>query len=80
MTKPDVAQGVVKDCQQAGIKRVWLYRVSGTGAVSPAAVEFCEKNGITVIPGFCPYMFLAGTQWFHRLHGAVLKLVGKYPK
>jgi hypothetical protein len=32
-----------------------------------------------VVPGFCPHMFLDGTPWFHRFHGALLKLVGKYP-
>jgi len=79
MTKPDTAETIVNDCWEAGIKRVWLYRAGGQGAVSPAAVDFCKKNGISVIPGFCPNMFLENTEWFHRLHGVLMKLTGAYP-
>ncbi len=78
MTKPEVAEKVVEDCREAGIARVWLYGTSGSSN-SPRAVEFCHANGIAVVPGFCPHMFLAGTSWGHRFHGALLKLVGKYP-
>lgn len=79
MTKPDAAGAVVEDCLQAGIQRVWLYGIAGKGAASPPVVEQCRKNGIAVVPGFCPYMFLPKTQWFHRLHGAFLKIAGLYP-
>jgi hypothetical protein len=79
MTQPDKAETIVNDCWQAGIKRVWLYRAGGQGAVSPAAVAFCRQNGISVIPGFCPYMFLENTGWFHRLHGVLMKITGAYP-
>jgi uncharacterized protein len=78
MTKPDVAEQVVKDCREAGIARVWLYGISGK-ANSPRAVEFCRANGIAVIPGFCPNMFLPNTAWYHRFHGALLKIGRKYP-
>jgi hypothetical protein len=79
MTKPDAAATVVKDCLEAGIKRVWLYRAAGQGAMSAAAVDFCRSNGISVVPGFCPYMFLPETPWFHRLHGFFLKITRSYP-
>jgi hypothetical protein len=54
--------------------------MGGPGAVNPSATEFCEKHGIQVVEGGCPYMFMTGSAWFHRLHGVVLKIVGKYPK
>ena len=79
MVPPNVADTVVKDCAKAGVKRVWFYRATGQGAVSPAALDFCEKNGMSVVPGQCPYMFLKGAAWFHRLHGAIWKILGKYP-
>ncbi|MGE5646637.1 MAG: CoA-binding protein [Acidobacteriota bacterium] len=79
MTRPDTAATVVNDCRQAGIKRIWLYRATGKGAVSDAAIDFCNRNGISVVPGYCPYMFLPQTQWVHRLHGAFLKITRKYP-
>jgi uncharacterized protein len=79
MTKPDAAETIVNDCWEAGIKRVWLYRATGQGAVTPAAVDFCRRNGIAVIPGYCPYMFLPETAWFHRMHGVFLKITRAYP-
>ena len=48
---------------------------AGEGAVSPQAVEFCKEHGIAVVPGECPYMFLSGEHWGHRLHGFVKKIV-----
>jgi uncharacterized protein len=62
MTAPAVTDRVVKDCADAGITRVWMYRGS------PSAVAFCEAHGMTVIAGECPMMFLPKVGWVHRLH------------
>ena len=80
MTPPARTDRVVRDCAEAGIKRVWMYRATGQGAVSADAVKFCEANGISVIAGECPMMFLPGGAWFHRLHGWVKKIAGSYPR
>jgi predicted CoA-binding protein len=80
MTKPEVTDVVVRDCANAGVKHVWMYRATGQGAVSNDAVKFCESNGMSVIAGECPFMFLPGTSWFHRFHGVVRKIGGLYPK
>ena len=70
---------VVRDCAEAGIRRVWLYRAAGKGAVSPEAVDFCRGNGILVVEGYCPYMFLPGAAFPHRAHGFLMKLAHRYP-
>jgi predicted CoA-binding protein len=80
MTKPDVTERVVRECHDAGIRDIWMYRGAGTGAVSPRAVEFCAANGMTVVAGECPFMFLPQTPWIHRFHGFCRKVVGSYPK
>lgn len=80
MTTPAATDGAVRDCVEAGVKRVWMYRGAGPGAVSRTAVEFCEANGISVVPGYCPYMFWNDSGFVHRLHGFVLKLIGQYPR
>ncbi len=80
MTTPAATDGAVRDCVEAGVKRVWMYRGAGPGAVSRTAVEFCEANGISVVPGYCPYMFWNDSGFVHRLHGFVLKLIGRYPR
>jgi len=79
MTGPAVSETVVRDCAQAGIQRVWMYRAGGKGAVSAKAVEFCRENGIEVVPGECPYMFLPRAG-FHRIHGFIRKITGAYPR
>ena len=79
MTPPEVTDMLVRECAQAGIARVWLYRGGGRGAVSPSAVKFCEDNGIDVIPGECPFMFFPETGFVHRFHGFVRKIAGAYP-
>ena len=80
MTLPALTDRVVRDCAEAGVKRVWMYRAIGKGAVSADAVKFCEANGISVIAGECPMMFLPGGAWFHRFHGWVKKIAGSYPR
>ncbi len=79
MTPAATTDTIAKDCADAGVKRIWMYRAAGQGAVSQAAVEFCQRNGIRVVDG-CPYMFLPNTPWFHRLHGFLVKITGNYPK
>jgi len=70
---------VVQDCAEAGIGQVWIYRAGGRGAVSPEAVAFCKQQGIRMVEGHCPFMFLPATAFPHRAHGFLLKLIRKYP-
>jgi predicted CoA-binding protein len=82
MTPANVTEAVVRDCAAAGVKHVWLHRGmgGGQGSVSPEAVQFCEANGIDVVAGFCPYMFLPGTPFFHGMHAFAKKVTGSYPR
>jgi uncharacterized protein len=79
MTPPQDTERVVRDCAEAGIRRVWMHRGGGQGAVSKEAVDLCHQKGIGLVEGYCPFMFLPGTPFFHRVHGFWLKLVGGYP-
>jgi predicted CoA-binding protein len=79
MTSPGVTETVVKDCAEAGIKRVWMYRAGGTGAVSMQAIAFCQEHGIQVVPGECPYMFLPHAG-LHRVHGFIRRISRSYPR
>jgi uncharacterized protein len=80
MTSPAVTDTVVKDCAPASIRRVWMYRAGGKGAVSPEAVRFCEEHAIQVVPGQCPFMFWPDAGTGHRLHGFIRKITGRYPR
>lgn len=80
LTAPEVSEQVARDCARAGVHRVWFYRAAGRGAVNPYASEFCAQNGIRIVEGECPFMFLPETPWIHRMHGACRKLLGRYPQ
>jgi predicted CoA-binding protein len=79
MTSPAVTEQVVRDCAEAGIHRVWMYRAVGAGAVSPSAIEFCNTQDIHVVPGECPYMFFPETGFVHRMHGFIKRITGTLP-
>jgi predicted CoA-binding protein len=80
MTSPEVTETVVRDCAEVGIRKVWMYRAGGKGAVSQKAVAFCEEQGMQTVPGECPLMFLPGTGGVHRFHGLFRKITGRFPR
>ena len=80
MTSPHVTETVVEDCARAGIRLVWMHRGIGVGAVSSTAVTFCRAQGMEVIAGECPLMFLSASGGVHRIHGFWHKITGRYPK
>ena len=79
LTSPAVTNSVVRDCAEAGIKRIWMYRGGGQGAVSEEAVEFCRAQGIELVPGQCPFMFLGPVRHVHWFHRLIFKITGSYP-
>jgi hypothetical protein len=66
LANPKVAEQIVQQCVDLGIKHVWMHCMMGTKpglaagmtSVSQAAVQMCRANGIAVIPGSCPNQFL----------------------
>jgi predicted CoA-binding protein len=80
MTAPAVTDRLVRDCEGAGIKQVWMFRGVGAGAASPSAIQFRESQGIPVIRGQCPFMYLPLGAWYHRFHGFVKRIAGSYPR
>ncbi len=79
MTSKKVTDQIVHDCAEAGIKRVWMYGGMAPGATTTTSIAFCAENGIDVVAGLCPYMFLAGTPAFHAPHRIWKKMTGSYP-
>lgn len=79
LTAPRDTERVVRDCAEAGIRRAWMHRGVGRGSVSQGAVDLCHKRGMHLVEGYCPFMFLPDTPFFHRVHGFLLKVSGNYP-
>jgi uncharacterized protein len=80
ITPPDAYERVIQDCAEAGVKQIWMRGVDGKSILSQKALQTCMENGIKFIEGYCPVMFLENAAIFHRFHGFILKLTGKYPK
>ncbi len=80
MTPSSQSCPIVAECAARGVKLVWLYKAVGGGAVSPEAVEACDKLGVRVIAGECPFMFFPNTQWFHKIHAGWRTLTGTMPR
>lgn len=68
MVPAEASAGVVQACIDRGVPRVWLHRGAGPSSVSEEAVALCHANGIDVVEGACPMMFLDDTAWIHRAH------------
>jgi predicted CoA-binding protein len=81
MVNRDKAIDIVRACIDRGIRRVWLFKGLGApGAVSDEAVQLCRDNGIEVVAGACPLMFLEPVGWFHRAHRAMRRINGSLAK
>ena len=70
-TAPGHAEGTMRECDELGIKQVWMHRSYGTGSVSSAATAYGRDHGITVIDGGCPLMFEPTADFGHK----VMKIV-----
>lgn len=68
LTPPGRTGEAVRDCLEAGVRRIWLHRGAGRGAASPEAVALCRQGGVEPVQDLCPFMALPGASWFHRLH------------
>jgi predicted CoA-binding protein len=63
------AVDIVRDCALAGVQKVWLFKgLGGDGAASDEVLRLCADNGMAVVAGACPLMFLTPVHGVHRLH------------
>jgi acyl-CoA synthetase (NDP forming) len=80
ITRPAITERIVRDCHEAGIRRVWMHRSTAKGSsVSVDAVEFCRRHDIAVIAGACPMMFGPGVDLGHTCLRLYLSLTGGLP-
>src|SRR5512143_506244 len=80
VTRPDAAERIVRDCGDAGARRVWMHQGMGKGtSVSAGAVEYCRQHDISVIAGACPMMYGPGVDFGHTCMRWVLRLTGGLP-
>lgn len=73
--QPAKTEKVVREAAAAGIKRVWMQQ----GSESPAAIQFCQENGIAEVHGDCIMMYAVNTG-MHKFHGWLWRVFGLGPK
>jgi len=78
-TRPSYAEGTMRECDELGIKLVWMHRMFGSGSVSDQATAYGRARGITVIDGGCPLMFPPTSDTGHRVLRAVGTVTGRVP-
>ena len=80
VTRPETTEQIVRDCDEAGVRRVWMHRGMGSGSsVSPRAVEYCRQHDFSVIAGACPMMYGEGVDFGHKCMRWMLGLTGGLP-
>ncbi len=79
MTPHDRMAAVMRECLQAGVRNIWLYK-GAVGSMDAEAVASARAEGALVVAGECPFMFLPDASWYHGVHAFVCKLCGVYPE
>jgi len=77
-TRPELAEGTMRECAELGITQVWMHRGPGAGSVSDAATAYGRQHGITVIDGGCPLWFAPVSDFGHKITRLVY--AGHMPK
>lgn len=76
---PEATDEAVRECNQAGVRNIWIYKSVVDGDAHEQAVETCRMRGSVVVEGYCPFMFLPHPGLFHRAHRLFMKVAGSYP-
>ena len=79
-TRPERALDTMRECEELGIKQVWMHRAFGTGSVSEEAAEFGRQHGLTVIDGGCPLMFEPVSDPGHKMMKWAFTMNGHVPR
>ena len=77
MTPRAQTEEAVRDCVSAGVRFVWLHKGAGRGSVTAGALELCDKHGLDVVPGACPYMFLESPGFVHSAHAFLRRVFAR---
>jgi hypothetical protein len=80
VTRPEVTERIVRDCTDAGVRRVWIHESVGKGSsVSERAVDYCHEHEVSVMAGACPMMYGTDVDFGHRCMRLILKITGGLP-
>jgi uncharacterized protein len=80
VTAPPITEQIVRDCDTAGVKDVWMHDnglfSKGNSSASTEAIAYCHDHHMNVIEGGCPMMFI---DIGHKCMRWILSGIGKLP-
>ncbi len=79
-TRPELAEAAMHECDELGIKHVWMHRSFGSGSVCDEATVYGREHGITVIDGGCPLMFGPTADFGHKVMRFIFTRTRKVPR
>ena len=80
ITRPEITERIVHDCDAAHVRRVWMHESLAKGSsVSSQAADYCRQHGITLIAGACPMMVGEGVDFGHACMRWFMNVTGKLP-
>jgi hypothetical protein len=74
-TKKDQTASVIREAKEKGIKQIWIQQMADT----KEAIDEMKDTGINYITGECILMHYKPHS-FHKFHGTLKKLFGRFPK
>ena len=78
VTRPEMTEQIMRECVEVSMPRVWMHNNTFMpSSVSDDAVELGRQNGLVVISGGCPMMFL---EIGHKCMRWVLGVTGRLPE
>ncbi len=81
ITRSEITTQLVREYAEAGITLIWMHENAFMGAsasrVSQETAAYCRENGITVIEGGCPLMFL---EFGHDCMRRIMDTMGRLPE
>lgn len=70
---------IVEECIEKGINHIWVHNNKKDTEEKDRIGKLCIGKGKNIIIDKCPFLFLEGSGFPHKLHGICLKIIGKYP-
>lgn len=78
--RPENTEQLIDECIALHIPRVWIHNIGGTSLssiVPSSIINKCRENGIALIPGACPMMYVENADIGHRCMKWFLSITGR---
>lgn len=79
ITQPKHIPEIIEQARRSGTQWLWLHKSLGN-SVNPQAVSVGRQQGLNIIDGACPMMFLEPVDGGHKCMRLLMSWTGRIPK